>query len=388
MNLDRLRADTPGCSRVLHFNNAGASLMPEPVLAAQLDHLRLEARIGGYEAAAAAADRLRDTRHALADLLGGKPEEIAVVENATRAWGAAFYGMRFKPGDRILTARAAYASNHIAMLQVAHRTGARIDVAPDDPTGQVDVDALAKLITPKTRLIAITHIPTNGGLINPAEDVGKVARQHGIPFLLDACQSAGQMPLEVAALGCDMLSGTGRKFLRGPRGTGFLWVRQSMISQLDPPFLDLHAADWVAPDHYQAHPDGRRFETWEGNVAGQVGLGVAVRYALEVGLDAIAGRVQTLAASLREALAAIPGVVVRDKGHRKSGIVTFTHPRREAGHLKAELLQQGINTSVVDPSSTLLDATDRSLPDMVRASVHYYNLEEEVTRFAAAVAAA
>ncbi len=388
MNIEALRAETPGCEHVLHFNNAGAALMPEPVLSAQLDHLRLEAEIGGYEAAAAALPEIADTHDAIAELLGAQPDEIAVVENATRAWGAAFYGFRFAEGDRILTATASYASNYIAMLQVAKETGAVIDVVPDDEYGQVDVAALERMISGRTRLIAITHIPTNGGLINPVAEVGSVANRAGIPFLVDACQSVGQMPLNVDEIGCDMLSATGRKFLRGPRGTGFLYVRLSLIERLEPPFLDLHAAEWVARDEYVTHRDRRRFETWEGHVAGKIGLGVAVRYSLSLGLGNISDRVQLLSSRLRAELAAIPGVAVWDKGRRRSGIVTFTHPRLDAVALSKSLASSRMNTSVLAPSSARLDSESRNLPDLVRASVHYYNTMDEIERFCRAVSAA
>ncbi len=385
MDIAALRADTPGCAHVTHFNNAGAALMPQPVLQAQMDHLRLEARIGGYESAVAAADKTDDTHAAIAEMLNARPKEIAFVDNATRAWGAVFFGMPLREGDHVLTARASYASNFIGMLQRARQTGIEIDVAPDDEHGHVDVEALERMIHPRTRLIAVTHVPTNGGLINPAEDVGRVAKAHGIPFLLDACQSAGQMPLDVERLGCDALSATGRKFLRGPRGTGFLYVRESLIPYLESPIVDLHAAEWTRPDHYELHPDRRRFETWEVNVAGKIGLGVAVRYAMAVGLAEIRQRIDSLANRLRASLEALPGVTVHDSGLVKSGIVTFSHSEHAATLIKERLLAQHINTSVVVPSSALLDALHRGLPDMVRASVHYYNTEDEISRLTGAV---
>lgn len=383
MSIDvaRTRRDTPGCTEVLHFNNAGAALPPRPVLDAQLHHLQREAEIGGYEAAAEAAEALDHTYAALARLLGCAPDEVAVVESATRAWDMAFYGMDFQPGDRILTAPAAYASNYIAMLQVAEQTEATVEVIPTDAAGQVSVDHLRAMLDERVQLIALTHVPTNGGLVNPAAEVGAVAREAGVPFLLDACQSAGQMPLDVEALGCTMLSATGRKFLRGPRGTGFLYVRRDWIERLEPPLLDLHAATWVTPDRYEIRPDARRFEAWEGYVAGKIGLGVAVDYALELGLDAIFDRVQHLARTLRQRLAALPGVTVHDAGTQQCGITTFSAEQRAAPDLKATLRKHGINVSVSTPSSTRLDAEARGLPDLVRASVHYYNTEAEIDRF-------
>jgi len=383
--IESIRDDTPGTQEVLHFNNAGSALPPRPVLDAQVRHLQREAMIGGYEAADEAADALDDTYAALADMLGCDTDEVALVENATRAWDMAFYGMDVEADDRILTSRAAYASNYIAFLQVTERTGAQVDVVPSTDTGEIDVDALRETIDDRVRLIALTHIPTNGGLVNPAADVGAIAADAGVPFLLDACQSAGQRPLPVDDLQCTMLSGTGRKYLRGPRGTGFLYVDRDWIERIEPPLLDLHAATWTEPDAYEIHPDARRFETFESHVAGQVALGVAVRYALTLGLDAIRERVTALAETLRTALATVDNVTVADTGRVRSGITTFYAEHMDAAEIQEALRERDINTSVSTPNSTRLDAEARHLPDLVRASVHYYNTEAEVERFVEAL---
>jgi cysteine desulfurase / selenocysteine lyase len=385
IDIERARRDTPAASEVLHFNNAGAALMPAPVLQAQLGHLQLEAETGGYEAAAAVDDRIEAIYDSIARLLNADRTEIALVENATVAWDMAFYSIGFAAGDRILTAEAEYLSNYIAFLQVARRSGVIVDVVPSDDAGELDVEALASMIDQRVKLIAITHVPTNGGLVNPAAEIGRIARAHGILYLLDACQSVGQMPIDVAAIGCDMLSTTGRKYLRGPRGTGFLYVRRDILDRLEPPFLDLQAARWVERDRYEMRPDARRFENWERNVAAQLGLGAAVDYALGWGLADIAGRIERLAAELRGRLAEIPGVSVRDRGRRPCGIVTFTVEGKPARDIVAILRARRINCHSSGPS--VLDARAGQLPDRARASVHYYNTEEEVARFAAAVAA-
>ncbi|MFA6208990.1 MAG: aminotransferase class V-fold PLP-dependent enzyme [Candidatus Obscuribacterales bacterium] len=387
INIDLARRDTPATLQKLHFNNAGAALMPEPVLAAVIDHLKLEAQIGGYEAANQEERRLDGVYDSIAKLISCHRDEIAVVENATRAWDMAFYSLPFKAGDRILTACNEYASNYIAFMQMAKLRGVKIDVIDNDQHGQIDLDQLKEKIDDQVKLIAITHVPTNGGLVNPAEAVGRIAKEHKITYLLDACQSVGQLDLSVEAIGCDLLSATGRKYLRGPRGTGFLFVRKSMLDQLEPPFLDLHAAEWTSRDQYEMRQDARRFENWECNVAAKLGLGAAVDYALAIGLGNIEKRVIELASHLRTALGEIDGVTVQDLGQKKCGIVTFTVAALSAIEVKKSLATNGINVAASTLSGTRIDMENRDLVDLVRASVHYYNTEEEIIKFCASVRA-
>ncbi len=386
LDLDRLRAETPGVANRIHLNHAGAGLMPAPVIAAIKDHIDLEAAIGGYEAEAREATRLEGVYDSIARLIGAGRDEIALAENATVAWDLAFYALGFAPGDRILTARAEYAANYIAYLQVAKRTGAVIEVIPDDGDGVLDPAALEAMIDARVKLISITWIPTNGGLVNPAAEVGRVARAHGIPYLLDACQAVGQLPIDVAALGCDMLSATGRKFLRGPRATGFLYVRRATLAGLEPPMIDLFGATWTGPESYVLRDDARRFETWENNYATRLGLGVAADYARAIGLEAIQARAFALADALRRTLREVPGLTLYDLGPRPCAIVSFAVAGIESATIEARLRAQGINVSTSSAPSTLLDATARGLPALVRASPHYYNSEDEIAQAAQLVA--
>ncbi len=385
IDVARVRRDTPGCEQVVHFNNAGASLTPAPALEAAMAHLRLETRIGGYEAAEEAQARHAAVYRSIAALLNASPEEIALSDSATRAWRLAFQSLPIPPGGKILTTRASYASNFIAFLHRARKDGLEIDIAPCNEAGDLDLEAFERRIDERVALIALTHIPTNGAAVYPAEAVGQIARKQGVPYLLDACQSAGQRPLDVTRIGCDMLSATGRKFLRGPRGTGFLYVRRAFLNRLEPPMPDLHSATWTAPDEYRPANDMRAFEMWESSMAMQLGLGAAVDYALDIGLDAIRSRVQALAARLRERLRALPGVCVRDTGTEQCGIVTFDMARAAAEEAKARLREQSMHVTVSLPSHTLLDAMERRLPPMVRASVHYYNTASEIDRFCEAI---
>jgi selenocysteine lyase/cysteine desulfurase len=387
IDLARVRADTPGCRDVVHLNNAGAALPPRVVVDTVIEHLELEARIGGYAAADAVAERAGGVYDSIAALLGAHADEIALVESATRGWDMAFYALAasFSEGDRILTSRAEYASNVIAFLQVAQRTGVRVEVVPDDESGALSVDALRDGLDDRVRLIAISWIPTQGGLVNPAAAVGAVARAAGVPYLLDACQAAGQLPVDVAALGCDFLSATGRKYIRGPRGTGFLYVRDGWDA-LQPPFLDVHAARWTRDDAIVVRAGARRFESWEHSVANRLGLGAAVDYALALGLDAIAARVVDLADRLREQLATVSGLTLRDLGRERCGIVTFTIDGVDPYELAAHLRARSINISVSTIDFARYDFRARGLDAVARASVHYYNTETELDRFTTEVA--
>lgn len=387
MNIGKIRKDTPAVKDIVHFNNAGASLPPAQVLETVIGHLTLEAQVGGYEAATINEGKINHFYETIAKLINVSPDEIAYAENATRAWDMAFYAIPFKKGDRILTGVAEYASNYIAYLQVAEQKGVQVDVIPNDSFGQIDVKALEEMIDPQVKLISITHVPTNGGLVNPAEAIGKVAKKAGILYLLDACQSVGQMPIDVKKIGCDMLSVTGRKFLRGPRGTGFLYVNKKILEDLVPPFLDLQAAEWVSKNKYIIRKDAKRFENWERYVAGQIGLATAVDYIHEVGIKNIWQRIQLLAELLRSKLEALDKVVLHDLGKTQCGIISFSIEGQDPLRVKDELSKRKINIAISKRLYTLLDMESRHLEDILRASVHYYNTEEEVEKFIDAIKA-
>ncbi len=387
MNIDieKIRSETPGLATVNHLLASGSALMPQPVVDAIINHIELEAQIGGYEAAAQMAGPLDAVYDQIATLIGAKPQEIALHENATASWCHAFYAMPFKRGDRILTCQAEYAANYVAYLQRAERDGIVIDVIPNDEAGAIDVAALEAMIDERVALISITWVPTNGGLVNPATAVGAVAAKHNIPYLLDACQAVGQMPVDVAALNCDYLTATGRKFLRGPRGTGFLYIREALIEKTEPAMIDHFAAPWVAADRYELRPDARRFENWENAYALRAGLGAAAVYAAEIGIDNIQKRAWGLADLLRQQLTEISGARLRDAGTEQCAIVSFTIDGLDPRQTVADLRNMGINIGASDPESTRLDAENRNLPVVLRAAPHYYNIEAEISQLVSAL---
>lgn len=387
LDLARLRAETPGCAHVLHLNAAGSALPSQRTLDATLNHLQLEAEIGGYEAAAKAHDELEGFYPSVAKVIGAAPDEIAFVENATRAWDLAFYSLDFKPGDRILTCVSEYSSNYISYLQVAKKTGAEIVVVPDDNYGQIDLGALERAIDQHTRLVSISHVPTQGGLVQPAEAVGKIANDAGVLYLLDACQSVGQLPVDVSMIGCDFLSVTGRKYMRGPRGTGFLYAKRATTADIEPLLLDNHAAKWTEDNAYAVRDDARRFENWERYFAGVIGLKAAADQINELGMEPIWARLRELADGLRARLATLKGVRLTDLGKVKGGIVTFAVDGKDHNELKARLREQAINVTVSTQFSSRLDLKGRGLRDVMRASVHVYNTEDELDRFVSALEA-
>ncbi len=355
--------------------------MPAPVADCLHQYLDKEEQIGGYETQTQEHALLENFYQAAAKLLNCHTNEIAFIENATRAWDMAFYSFRFSPGDKILTTYSEYGSNIIAYLHQAKRYGAQIKFVPNDQHGQIDVNALSQAIDERVKLISINHIPTGGGLVNPAKAVGDVAKGAGIPFLLDACQSIGQLPLDVKEIGCDILTGTGRKYLRGPRGTGLLYVNSQLIEKLDPPVLDQHAATLVSPHEYHIRKDARRFENWEQHFAGKAALGVAIDYALAFGLEPIQQRIYALASSLRTQLNAIDGVSLTDEGAEQCGIVTFQTKQRSPTDIKQRLRAANINVTTPSGSGSLVSFQQRGLDQVVRASLHYYNTEEEINIF-------
>jgi len=354
--------------------------MPRPVLETVCEHLALEAQIGGYEAAEAVADNRRGVYSQLGTLINAAPHNIALMEHATSAYNGALSSIEFQESDLIVTTRNDYVSNQIAFLALERRMGIEVLRVPDAPEGGMDVSAMEAVIRRRRpTLVAITHVPTSSGLVQPLEEIGAVCAALDVLFLVDACQSVGQMPVDVTAIKCDFLSATGRKFLRGPRGTGFLYVSDRALDKgLEPLFPDLRGADWIDDDLYQVAPDAARFESWESSVALQLGLGEAARYATEVGLERGYDRVTHLASRLRQSLSEVAGARVLDRGVNPCGIVTVAVEGAGAAFLSRAMRERGVNTSYVEAGSAVIDFREKNVDAALRLSPHYYNTEVEV----------
>jgi selenocysteine lyase/cysteine desulfurase len=379
-DLARWRAETPGCERLVHLNNAGAALVPRAVRDAIDAHLDLEERLGGYEAAEAQKAPIQQAYEGVARLLGARARNIALVQNSTIAFAQAISAFDFGPGSVLLTSRADYASNQIMYLSLARRRGVEIVRAPDAPEGGVDADEVRQLVSRRRpALVALTWVPTNSGLVQPVEDVGRICQEAGVPYLVDACQAVGQMPIDVQRIGCDYLAATSRKFLRGPRGVGFLYVSDTRLEAGAHPLLvDMHGATWVEADAFDLTPDARRFETWEFAYALVLGLGAAAAYALDVGLANARDRARELAAYARTRLAMVPEVRVLDRGPELCAIVTAAVAGRDAKEIKLALRARGINTSSPEREDAVIDMDEKQASSALRISPHYYNTKEEI----------
>lgn len=383
MNLDKIRGETPGCEQRIHLNSAGASLMPETVIEAVKSHFNLEASIGGYEAESEAADEIAMAYEHVSKLLGTTTFNIAFSEHATASFVAAISSVRFAPGSVLLTTLNDYVSNQIQYLALAQRFGVEVVRAPEALEGGVDLTAMEALIHRlRPKLVAVTHIPTNSGLVQNVEAIGAMCRAEDILYLVDGCQSIGQMPVDVETIGCDYFSATARKYLRGPRGAGFLYVSDRVLaSGYEPLFPDLRGADWIAPDVYQPAPDAKRFETWEFAWGLVRGTGEAARYALELGLEPIRDRAWKLAAHLRKLLSDHDRVKVLDRGAVLGATVTASVDGWAPANLVRELRARGINTTGQARIDAIIDYAEKGIDGSLRISPHYFNTEEELSTF-------
>jgi len=379
--VQQFREDTPGISSRIHLDNCGSALMSRFAVGAMQAYQQLEIDHGGYVAQEQQSVALESVYGALSQLLGGKEGDYALAGSAVDAWAKAFYSIPMKAGDNIVTAYNEYCSNYVSYLQRAKRDGVEIRVAKAAPDGSFDLKAFEALIDENTRLLSLTHVPSSSGQIAPAEEVGKIAKREGKLFLLDACQSVGQLPVKFEKIGCHMATATGRKFLRGPRGIGFLYINEEARQRIDPVVLTNQAATWTSADAYELRTDARVFEAWERSFVNQMGLGAALNYILEVGVERISSQLHYLSDYLRRGLASIPGVVPTCQKDAAAAIVTFNKEGLTAAEIKSRMAEEGIAVQVASVVHTRLDLEARGIDTTVRLSPHVYNTKDELDRF-------
>lgn len=383
INLKKVRSETPVTSQLIHFNNAGASLISTPVHNSVLEYLQQEQLLGGYEAEELYDDNLKLVYQKVGTLINCKSNEVALFENATLAWNTIFWSIPLNPGQIILTSESEYGSNYLAYLQRYQRDGTKIIFLPNTINGSLDLEGLRDLVsTHNVGLMSLSHIPTNNGVIYPLKEVGEIAYQYDIPFLVDACQSVGQLEIDTKQLKCDFLTAAGRKFLRGPRGTAFAFIKEKWFNHISPYYCEMTGVNFINASEYDYTYSARRFEFGESSIANRIGLGTAIDYALNIGMHQISQRTQKLARSLREALRELNFIDIHDSNTPYlSGLVTFTLKGVDPKRLKTWLRKKRVNLSVSEKKWAPIDMNKRGLEIILRASVHYYNTEEEIEYF-------
>ncbi|MFF3707251.1 FAD-dependent oxidoreductase [Streptomyces phaeochromogenes] len=387
LDVTALRAATPGMRHAHHMNAAGAALPSAATLAAVTDHLHLESLLGGYEAAEALADRTERVYHSAARLIGAEPQDIALVDSASTAWQRALGALRLKAGDRVLASSSTYVSSALHLLEMRDSHGIVLEVLPADASGQVDLGALDTALREPAALVTIAHVPTSSGLVEPVAAVGALAARAGVPLLLDATQSLGQLPVDVQEMRCGIVVATGRKFLRGPRGTGLLYVDPELRARTRPAAPDVRGAQWSSAYRYEVVPGARRYETWESSHALRLGLGTALDEALDLGVALIRDHVTELAERLRAGLSGVPGIRQTDPTAAASGIVTFLREDEDPRQTVRDLRATGFRLTTVPASHGQWDLGRRGLERVARASLHVYNSADDVDALVAALTA-
>jgi cysteine desulfurase/selenocysteine lyase len=383
-SIEELRRETPGVEIVVHFSNCGAALQPAAVVDAQIEHLWLERDLGGYEAAEHNRDR-RTFYTAAAELLGCDPSEIAFTDSASRAWNVFLHSLSLRPGDEILTSRIEFGNGLRALHQLAARSGATLKIVGSQPDGTIDLDDLATSLNDRVKLVAITHAAGHYGGVNPAEEIGKLVSNTGALYLIDACQSVGQMPIDVDTILCDVLTASGRKWLRGPRGTGFLYVRNGVTDRVDPATMrgvppDSRYEDYSAETGLEEPAGARRFERWERNVAAEIGLAVAIEYLLDIGIDAVQQNIRRLTAQVEGRLRGMPKLSLLDTEDVRSGLIGMTLSGGAAAiqAMRGYLRERGVNVSSMAFEDAPVDCELRRIESTLRVAPHYYNTVDEI----------
>ncbi len=364
---------------VLHFNHSGAGLPSPETVQVIVNHLRLEAERGPMEAGALASDASNMVYKTAAQLLGCSSQHVAFGTSHGQLYGNLIASIPLAPGDKVLVSRQEWIGNVLCLQRSANLNGASLSLMASDDTSAVDPVALGKSLSPDVRIVALTWIGAGSALINPAAAIGAAIRQAGSSafFIIDASQVIGQVPINVAELGCDALIACGRKFLRGPRGTALAYISPRLASEIVPRNID-SLSSTLRDGNVEVANSAQAFEFGEESVALKLGLGKAIEQALDLGVDHIRLALDQKAGALRQALAELPRVKLLDRGNNKGAAVTFAIDGLPCATAKQRLSEQGINIGMNGPGYTPYDMSMRGISELLRASVHLNTTDEDI----------
>ena len=364
---------------VVHFNHSGAGLPSPETVQAVVDHLRLEAERGPMEAGAIASDAIRNSYQVAAQLLGCAPQDVAFGTSHGQLYGNLIASIPLSAGDKIFVSRQEWIGNVLCLQRSANLSGASLSLMASDDTSAVDPIALGESLSSEVRIVALTWIGAGSALINPAAAIGAAIRHAGSSafFIIDASQAIGQVPINVAEIGCDALIACGRKFLRGPRGTALAYISPRLAAEIVPRSID-NVSSTLSNGNVVVANSAQAFEFGEESVALKLGLGKAIEQALSLGVDRIRLKLHHKAAILRQALAVVPGVQLLDLGNSKGAAVTFAINGVACATAKQRLADQGINIGMNGPGYTPYDLSIRGISELLRASVHLSTTDDDI----------
>jgi selenocysteine lyase/cysteine desulfurase len=388
IDVARERRATAGSTLARHFNAAGAALPSVGVVGTVVDHLRREEAKGGYEAAAEMRESTERVYESAAALIGASAHEIALFDSASSGLRAILDALRPGRGQRIVASSSTYVSHALHIMSLSREHDIELVIAPTDASRQMDLGALEQILSDgKPTIVTVAHIPTSSGLVEPVAAIGEIVKRYGGTYILDATQSVGHLVTDVNEIGCDVLVTTGRKFLRGPRGTGFTYVRRELAESLPPIAPDVRGAQWNSLDGWDLDASARRFESWESAIAARLGLGTAIDEAMGRGMDATETWLQHAGVRLRVSLNELSGVRTMDPDRSGSAIVTFVVDGVDPSVAVQQLAERGVRVVSVPATHGQWDLGDRGVHSVVRASPHVYNDEDDEIALVESVAA-
>ncbi len=381
-NIQDIRNDILNYNSKLFFNSASSSLPPKSVVEVITEYLVEEQQVGGYTIEDDRANAIANFYIQAAKLLNCKPQNIAFAYNATDAFSKALLSIDFEKGDVIITSDDDYVSNHFQFIALQKRIGVKVIRIKTLENGDLDISHFKEVVvTKQPKLVAVTHVPTNSGLVQDVTSIGRICANYNILFLLDACQSVGQLVVDVQDIQCDFLVVTGRKWLRGPRGTGILYVSDRVLNAGMYPFsIDGNGGIWYKANDFKIIETAQRFELFESSKALVVGFAEALHYLNAIGIERISERNKQLITALRTNLNAIKGVNLYDRGSVTSSILTFRKEGKSLEDIQNALKAHSIFHSVSSKPWGVIDFNKKGVDWVIRLSPHYFNTIKEIDR--------